>query len=53
MSDSPETMYIRKINIENFKCFKGKFSLSLNEGINILVGNNEAGKSTILIPATA
>lgn len=41
-------MYITKINIENFKCFKGKFSLPLNEGINILVGNNEAGKSTIL-----
>ncbi len=41
-------MHIVKVNIENFKCFKGKFSLNLNEGINILVGNNEAGKSTIL-----
>ena len=41
-------MYISKINIENFKCYKGKFSLNLNPGINILVGNNEAGKSTIL-----
>jgi putative ATP-dependent endonuclease of OLD family len=39
---------IKKVNIENFKCFKGKFSLDLNNGINILVGNNEAGKSTIL-----
>jgi putative ATP-dependent endonuclease of OLD family len=41
-------MYITKVNIENFKCYKGKFSLNLNQGINILVGNNEAGKSTIL-----
>lgn len=41
-------MYIAKVNIENFKCYKGKFSLNLNQGANILVGNNEAGKSTIL-----
>lgn len=39
---------IEKIKIENFKCFKGDFELDLTEGINILVGNNEAGKSTIL-----
>ncbi len=41
-------MNISKLNIENFKCFDGKFSLSFNSGINIIVGNNEAGKSTIL-----
>jgi len=40
--------YIEKINIVNYKCFKGLFSLELNKGINIIVGNNEAGKSTIL-----
>ena len=39
---------IEKINIFNYKCFRGKFSLNLNEGINIIVGNNEAGKSTII-----
>ena len=39
---------IKEINIENFKCFKGKFNLKLNQGLNILVGDNEAGKSTIL-----
>lgn len=38
---------IKKIRIENFKCFD-KFELPLNKGINIIVGNNEAGKSTIL-----
>jgi len=41
-------MYIKEINIENFKCFNGKFNLKLNEGLNILVGDNEAGKSSIL-----
>ena len=41
-------MHIKKIIIENFKCFEGKFSLELNTGFNILVGDNEAGKSTIL-----
>lgn len=41
-------MIIEKIHIKNFKCFRGDFILSLNQGINILVGNNEAGKSTIL-----
>ena len=40
-------MKIKKIYIENFKSFK-KLELNLNSGINILVGNNEAGKSTIL-----
>ncbi|MBC1811259.1 AAA family ATPase [Listeria booriae] len=39
---------IEKIKIENFKCINGEFELDLTKGINILVGNNEAGKSTIL-----
>ncbi|MFA6184750.1 MAG: AAA family ATPase [Candidatus Shapirobacteria bacterium] len=41
-------IYIKQVNIENFKCFKGNFNLPLNEGLNIIVGDNEAGKSTIL-----
>jgi putative ATP-dependent endonuclease of OLD family len=41
-------MFIKKIIIENFKCFEGRFPLELNMGLNILVGDNEAGKSTIL-----
>ncbi len=40
-------MFINQVNIENFKCFK-QFSLELNASTNIIVGNNEAGKSTIL-----
>ncbi len=41
-------MNITKVHIENFKTFKGSFKLVLNKGINILVGDNEAGKSTII-----
>lgn len=41
-------MAISKIKILNFKGFKGEFTLELNKGLNILVGNNETGKSTIL-----
>jgi putative ATP-dependent endonuclease of OLD family len=43
-----DNLYISKITITNFKCFKDKFELPLTDGLNIIVGNNEAGKSTIL-----
>lgn len=41
-------MAIKKIKIKDFKCFSGMFELELNSGLNILVGNNETGKSTIM-----
>ena len=41
-------MHLSKVYIENYKCFKGQFSVSFNQGVNIIVGDNEAGKSTIL-----
>jgi len=41
-------VHIKQVNIENFKCFRGMFSISLNPGLNIIVGENESGKSTIL-----
>ncbi|GAB5417011.1 MAG: AAA family ATPase [Crocinitomicaceae bacterium] len=41
-------MYIKKIVLNNYKCFKGEFTLELNKNLNILVGDNEVGKSTIL-----
>lgn len=41
-------MYIDKIKIVNFKSFEGEFELKLNKDLNIIVGDNEAGKSTIL-----
>ncbi|OCP08407.1 MULTISPECIES: AAA family ATPase [unclassified Ensifer] len=41
-------MYIEKAKIKNFKCFEGWFEIDFNKGVNIIVGNNEAGKSTLL-----
>ena len=41
-------MHISKIIIRNFKCFGQKFELDFNQGLNVLVGDNESGKSTIL-----
>ncbi|GBR75914.1 ATP-dependent endonuclease [Candidatus Termititenax persephonae] len=41
-------MYIKRVIIENFKCFEDFFDLDLKNGLNILVGDNETGKSTIL-----
>ena len=41
-------MRINKIKIKNFKCYGEQFEAYLNNGVNIIVGNNEAGKSTIL-----
>ncbi len=38
---------INQLHIKNFKIFQS-FTLILNEDLNIVVGDNEAGKSTIL-----
>ncbi|PHR71320.1 MAG: ATP-dependent endonuclease [Arcobacter sp.] len=40
-------MKIKKVIIVNFKSFKS-FKIDLNNGLNVIVGNNEAGKSTII-----
>lgn len=39
--------YIKHLHIEGFKKFS-KIDINFNEKMNILVGENEAGKSTIL-----
>ena len=37
---------IKKVIIKNYKQFEN-FSLELNSDINVIVGNNEAGKTTL------
>ncbi|MFJ7971718.1 ATP-dependent nuclease [Psychrobacillus sp. NPDC096389] len=39
---------IEMIKIKNFKGFNGSITFNLNDGLNILVGQNDAGKSTVL-----
>lgn len=39
--------YLKRIKISGFKKFE-KFNAEFNKGINIIVGDNEKGKSTIL-----
>ena len=41
-------MAIKKVKIKNFKCFSGWFDIDFDRELNILVGNNGTGKSTIL-----
>lgn len=40
-------MSIRKLRLKNFKIFRD-FEIEFNDGLNILVGQNNVGKSTIL-----
>ncbi len=40
-------IYIKSVHIENYKCLE-KLDIDFNKNVNIIVGNNEAGKSTIL-----
>lgn len=40
-------MYVRKVVIKNYKKFRN-FSIEFNSKVNIVVGHNEEGKSTIL-----
>lgn len=41
------SMYVARIHIEGFKRFKS-FDLELNPSVNIIVGDNETGKSSLL-----
>lgn len=44
-------MYISKIEIENFRAFgsgKNKLILPLQKGLNVIVGENDSGKSSII-----
>ncbi len=40
-------MKIKKLHLENFRCFKDE-TIKLSENLTVLVGNNGSGKTTIL-----
>ena len=42
-------MIIEKMKIINFKKFYGEKDIIFNEDFNVIIGNNESGKSSILL----
>ncbi|MCO7611443.1 AAA family ATPase [Pseudomonas chlororaphis] len=38
-------MYLRRLDVRGFKCFGELFSIELHDGLNVLVGENGAGKT--------
>ncbi|MCW1291895.1 MAG: chromosome segregation SMC family protein [Candidatus Rehaiarchaeum fermentans] len=41
-------MYIKELELENFKSFKGKSTLIFKNGFNVIFGQNGSGKSNII-----
>lgn len=41
-------MYLHKLQIEGYKGFQGSFSVSLQKGLNVIVGENASGKTAII-----
>jgi len=41
-------MYLRVLEIDGFKCFSDGFSIELHDGLNVLVGENGAGKTGVI-----
>jgi putative ATP-dependent endonuclease of OLD family len=41
-------MYISKVVIENYRCFGSKTEIKLKSGVNVFIGENNSGKTTVL-----
>jgi predicted ATP-dependent endonuclease of OLD family len=41
-------MFFNEIEIENYKCFRDKVTLKLEQGINVIIGKNNVGKTALL-----
>lgn len=42
-------MYLSLLQIKNFRCFDGnEHSITFKKGLNVLVGENDSGKSAIM-----
>ncbi len=43
-----EIMYIQSLTLEQFRSFKGRKIIEFNEGLNVIIGHNNAGKTTVM-----
>lgn len=41
-------MYIKKLSVEGYRCFSSLFEINLRKGLNVIVGENGAGKTAII-----
>ncbi|GLO32171.1 hypothetical protein PPUN12996_42300 [Pseudomonas putida] len=41
-------MYLSTLEVQGFKCFGEPFSIELHDGLNVLVGENGAGKTGVV-----
>lgn len=41
-------MYLQEVQIENFRCFGTLQTINLSKGLNVLVGQNDSGKTAII-----
>jgi len=48
MSCEENKMYLSKLRVENFRMFHKPQNISLHQGLNLLVGENGCGKSTVI-----
>ena len=41
-------MYIKKLSITGYRCFYECFEINFKKGLNVIVGENGAGKTSII-----
>lgn len=41
-------MYLRKLKAQGFRCFDSSFEIEFTDGLNVIVGENGAGKTAII-----
>ena len=41
-------MYLQELRISNFRCFSEPQTIEFSKGINVLVGENDSGKTAII-----
>lgn len=41
-------MYLHTLKLQNFRCFRDSQVIEFNKGLNVLVGENDSGKSAII-----